>query len=110
MPSRAATETLRVAQEAIGNVRKHARARNLWVDLRSDGSHVELVVSDDGVGNARPREHHWGLQTMRERAEQVGACLEVTPRPGGGTVVTLRSATIPTPRGETAHGHHRATG
>lgn len=110
VPSRAATETLRVAQEAIGNVRKHARARNLWVDLRSDGSHVELVVSDDGVGNARPREHHWGLQTMRERAEQVGACLEVTPRPGGGTVVTLRSATIPTPRGETAHGHHRATG
>ncbi|MDZ5663814.1 sensor histidine kinase [Nocardioides sp. S-58] len=110
LPPRAATEVLRVAQEAIGNVRKHARARNLWVSLDSDGSALRLEVADDGVGNAGPREHHWGLQGMRERADSVGAALDVTPRPGGGTVVTLRSPATAPREGETAHGHHRATG
>ena len=70
-----------MAQEAIGNVRKHARADNLWVTLESDGTALSLEVEDDGVGNAGPREHHWGLQTMRERAEGVGAQLDITPRP-----------------------------
>ncbi len=110
LPPRTATEVLRVAQEAIGNVRKHARARNLWVTLDSDGSTLVLTVEDDGVGNAEPREHHWGLQTMRERAEGVGARLVVSPRSDGGTVVSLRSPTTATSEGENAHGHHRATG
>jgi signal transduction histidine kinase len=110
LPPRVATEVLRVAQEAIGNVRKHARACNLWVTLDSDGSVLYLEVADDGVGSAEPREHHWGLQGMRERADGVGAALEVAPRPGGGTVVTLRSPAYVSPEGEIAHGHHRATG
>ena len=109
LPARTAIEVLRVAQEAIGNVRKHARARNLWVSFNSDGTSLRLQVEDDGVGNARPREHHWGLQTMRERAAGMGARLEVTSRLDGGTVVSLRSPTTVTPEGETAHGHHRAT-
>lgn len=110
LPPRTATEVLRVAQEAIGNVRKHARAENLWVTFDSDGTTLRLEVADDGVGNAGPREHHWGLQTMRERAEGVGARLEVAPRSDGGTVVSLRSPSTVTREGETAHGHHRATG
>ena len=110
LPPRAATEVLRVAQEAIGNVRRHAQAHNLWVRLDSDGSVLHLEIGDDGVGNAVPREHHWGLQTMRERAAGVGGELAVTPRPGGGTVVTLRSPSTAPHEGETAHGHHRATG
>ena len=110
LPPRAATEVLRVAQEAIGNVRKHACAHNLWVALESDGSALHLEVSDDGIGNAAPRDHHWGLQTMRERAEGVGAELDVAPRPGGGTVVTLQSQRTAHREGDTAHGHHRAAG
>ena len=110
LPPRTATEVLRVAQEAIGNVRKHSRAENLWVTLDSDGSQLRLEVADDGVGNAGPREHHWGIQTMRERAANVGAQLAVTPRHDGGTVVSLRSPTAAPPEGDTAHGHHRATG
>lgn len=110
LPPRTATEVLRVAQEAIGNVRKHANAENLWVTFDSDGTHLRLEVVDDGVGNAGPREHHWGLQTMRERAERVGARLEVTPRHDGGTVVSLRSSSTVTREGETAHGHHRSAG
>jgi signal transduction histidine kinase len=107
---RHATEVLRVAQEAIGNVRKHARADNLWVSLDSDGAVLHLEVADDGVGNAGPRDRHWGLQGMRERAHGVGAALDVAPRPGGGTVVTLRSPATAPHEGENAHGHHRATG
>jgi signal transduction histidine kinase len=110
LPSRTATEVLRVAQEAIGNVRKHSRADNMWVVLDSDGSHLVLEVRDDGVGNAEPREHHWGLQTMRERARTVGADLDITTRPDGGTVVSLRSPTTAPHEGETVHGHQRATG
>ena len=110
LPPRTATEVLRVAQEAIGNVRKHARAENLWVTLDSDGSSLRLEVADDGIGNAGPRDHHWGLQTMRERAATVGAQLAVTPRHDGGTVVSLRSPTTAPPEGDNAHGHHRATG
>jgi signal transduction histidine kinase len=107
---RIATEVLRVAQEAIGNVRKHANAQNLWLTFESDGTTLRLEVEDDGVGNAGPREHHWGLQTMRERAEGVGARLEICPRRDGGTVVSLRSSVTTTREGGTAHGHHRSTG
>lgn len=88
---RTESELLRVAQEAIGNVRKHARADNLWVTLVSDGSSLLLEVEDDGVGNARPKERHWGLQSMHERAAGIDASLEVTSRDGGGTIVRLAS-------------------
>lgn len=91
LPPRTESELLRVAQEAIGNVRKHARADNLWVTLVSDGTTLLLEVEDDGVGNARPRDRHWGLQSMQERAAGIEASLEVTPREGGGTVVRLSS-------------------
>ncbi|MBC2933474.1 histidine kinase [Nocardioides sp. zg-1228] len=104
---RHATEVLRVAQEAIGNVRRHAGADNLWVAFDTDGAALRLDVADDGVGNAGPRERHWGLQGMRERAERVGATLDVVPRPGGGTLVTLRSRESAPHEGGSAHGHHR---
>ena len=110
LPPRSATEVLRVAQEAIGNVRKHSHAHNLWVTLESDGSVLNLLVEDDGVGNAAPREHHWGLQTMRERAAGVGAQLDVSPRPEGGTAVRLRSPRPADLDEGNIHGHHRATG
>jgi signal transduction histidine kinase len=88
---RTESELLRVAQEAIGNVRKHARADNLWVTLVSDGTSLLLEVEDDGIGNAQPKDRHWGLQSMHERAAGIEASLEVIPRDGGGTVVRLHS-------------------
>jgi signal transduction histidine kinase len=91
LPPRTESELLRVAQEAIGNVRKHAHADNLWVTLVSDGSTLLLEVEDDGVGNAMPKERHWGLESMQERAAGIDASLEITPRDGGGTVVRLQS-------------------
>jgi signal transduction histidine kinase len=91
LPPRTEVELLRVAQEAIGNVRKHARADNLWVTLVSDGTNLLLEVEDDGVGNAMPKKRHWGLQSMQERAAGIDASLEVAPRAGGGTIVRLHS-------------------
>ena len=111
LSSRTQTEILRVAQEAIGNVRRHSRAANLWVLWTTDMESQCLRVEDDGVGNAVPREQHYGLHTMRERAEHIGATLEVTDRPGGGTVVELSSRTHEQDRHkESTVAHHRHAG
>ncbi|GAA2150381.1 hypothetical protein GCM10009844_31250 [Nocardioides koreensis] len=91
LPRRTETELLRIAQEAIGNVHKHARAINVWVNLRTIGSDLQLVVEDDGVGGAIPRTGHYGMHTMRERAERIDADLEIGNRQDGGTIVTIRS-------------------
>lgn len=106
LPSRTEMELLRVAQEAIGNVRRHARADNLWVTLVSDGSNVRLEVEDDGVGNALPKERHWGLQTMRERAATIGANLHISSRSGGGTTVCLHTNSSTPSEGNRSHEHH----
>ncbi len=109
LPDRTKVELLRIAQEAVGNVRRHARAKNLWVTLLTDGSSIRLVIEDDGVGNATPRERHWGLQTMTERAERIGAELSVGPRGDGGTVVLLHTAISTTSERTESRDHHSAS-
>lgn len=108
LPSWTESELLRVAQEAIGNVRKHAQAMNLWVTLASDSSGITLRIEDDGIGNAAPRERHWGLQTMTERADRIGARLTVSPRADGGTVVLLCSTEVPSLERTETRDHHRS--
>ena len=90
----ARTVVLRVTQEALQNVRKHAAATNVSVNSRlADGSWT-LEVRDDGRGfdvegmTARSR-RNFGLQFMRERAELIGARLDLRSRTGDGTVVRL---------------------
>jgi two-component system sensor histidine kinase DegS len=88
------TVALRVAQEALQNVRKHAGAGSVAVATRVEGGEWVLEVRDDGRGfdigavAARGR-RNFGLQFMRERAELIGARLDVRSRPDGGTVVRL---------------------
>jgi signal transduction histidine kinase len=88
------TVVLRLVQEALQNVRKHAGATSAGVTSRVDGETWLLEVRDDGRGfdvgavAARGR-RNFGLQFMRERAELIGAGFEVRSRPGGGTVVVL---------------------
>jgi two-component system sensor histidine kinase DegS len=88
------TVALRLAQEALQNVRKHARASEATIETGQDGSTWLLEVRDDGRGfdigavAARGR-RNFGLQFMRERAELIGARFEVRSRPEGGTVVRL---------------------
>ena len=91
LPSRHQVEMLRIVQEAFGNVRKHSGAAHAWVHFSSNGDTFEVRIEDDGVGSAVPRERHWGLQSMQERAQQIDAVLTVSPRQPRGTCVLLRS-------------------
>jgi Signal transduction histidine kinase len=90
-------EFLRVAQEAIHNVKKHAGAKQLLVQLEYRPNEVALEVRDDGRGFSvdEKRESppgHYGLTGMRERAAAIGGTLEVSSEPGAGTTVRLRAA------------------
>jgi signal transduction histidine kinase len=82
----------RVLQEALTNVAKHARARQVRVGLRDDAESVSLWVEDDGVGfdtqaSMSPRDpsRGIGLLGMQERLEQLGGQLEIASRPRRGT-------------------------
>ncbi len=103
LPARVETEVVRIAQEAMANVAAHADAVNLWVRLRTDEHGLRLTVEDDGVGVAEPRPGHYGMHTMRERAEHIGAALQIGPRPDGGTLVSLRLGTAGPSHEESRH-------
>ncbi len=84
------TVLYRVAQEALTNIVKHARAAHVWVSLSEAGNAVTLEIRDDGVG-FRPEEAptlvqdgHLGLIAMRERVETVGGTWELHSAPGEG--------------------------
>jgi PAS domain S-box-containing protein len=82
----------RIAQEALNNVARHARAEHAWVEMESAGTSGSLLVRDDGRG-FEPREFgadHLGIRMMRERAAEVGADLELTSAKGRGASVVLR--------------------
>lgn len=88
------TVVLRIVQEALQNVRKHAGARRVSIRATRDVGEWTVEVQDDGRGfevgavAARGR-RNFGLQFMRERAELIGARFEVRSRPDGGTVVRI---------------------
>jgi signal transduction histidine kinase len=82
----------RVAQEAVTNVAKHAKAKTLTVNLESTGEKVTLTVHDDGVGfdvEKKDKANDYGLEGMQERAQLVGGELTVSSKPGEGTTVKL---------------------
>jgi len=90
-------EILHVAQEALSNVRKHARASAVELDLIRDADAVVLVIQDNGVGMENGRRDGaggHGLPNMRERARAAGGSLQVEPVETTGTRITLR---IPVP-------------
>ncbi len=89
LPLDTEAELLRVAQEAITNARKHARARNLWVTCRVDPPRAFMRIADDGQGLGQARADSFGMEIMRERAQRLGASLSVRARVGGGTVVEI---------------------
>ncbi len=88
LPGEVEGELLRIAQEGMTNILKHAKARHVDVKLVFGGDAVTLSIADDGVG-FDPRGHHdgFGLLGMRERAESIGARLVVSSRPAQGTRV-----------------------
>lgn len=96
-----ATAILRVLQEAMTNVARHAEATALAVSLDDTPEGLVLTIRDNGLGitatRSRARAHRsLGLLGMRERATAIGAVLEVADAPSGGTIVRL---TLPWQRG-----------
>src|ERR1700682_3646173 len=79
----------RIAQEALHNAGRHARATQVRIVLSQDDSQIRLEVADNGVGFDTESEHpgHFGLNTMRERATELGGSLEIESRPQAGTRV-----------------------
>jgi signal transduction histidine kinase len=94
LPPATEIQLVRIVQEALSNVRKHAAASHVEVVLGANGDGVELEVVDDGHGfdpllldpTGWPR---LGLQTMRERAQAIGGALDVASAPGGGTRIAV---------------------
>lgn len=86
----------RIAQEAITNVVRHARAELLIVELLHSATGVQLRIEDDGCGfspyqvPAQPGQHHMGLISMQERAEIIGGSFELMSAPMRGTSILVR--------------------
>jgi ligand-binding sensor domain-containing protein len=89
-------EVLRIAQEALQNVLRHARATETSVNLHYSDEALLLTIEDNGVGfrmdEAAQREGHFGMVGMRERAAAIDGTFEVRSEVGGGTKVSLRVA------------------
>ena len=83
----------RVAQEAMANVLKHARAKQVWISLHENDGRIGLQVRDDGDGfdpssiSTSPMNGHFGLLAMRERVEMAGGSWTVTTSGGAGTII-----------------------
>jgi signal transduction histidine kinase/ligand-binding sensor domain-containing protein len=94
-------EVFRIAQEAIANIVRHARATRVTLDLRYHPDDLTLTISDNGIGfqatdTTLAAKGHFGLQGMRERANQINGTLSVKSSPESGTTITL---SIPLPNG-----------
>ena len=95
LTSGAEHDLMRIAQEAITNVRRHAHAANVWVECLVDAPSFVLRVQDDGLGLGPSTDVSMGLRGIRERTARLGASVVVQDRPGGGTVVEVTSRPAP---------------
>ena len=96
----------RVAQEALTNIVKHARASAVTIALRPEPGLVTLSVADDGAGfdgQAGAMAGGMGMASMRERAEAVGARSRIESAPGRGTRVIVEVPHVAAPRPAAAH-------
>ena len=85
-------ELYHIAQEALNNVIKHARAEQVTVHLHFADHHCTLTIQDDGVGFDPATAHSsggFGLRGMAERAQQIGGAFELASAPGQGTTVHI---------------------
>lgn len=83
----------RIAQEAIENATKHAKAKKIKVELLNQDNHIRLMVEDDGVGfdaKSKQTTGHFGLIGMKERAELAGGSLEIESEKNKGTKIILK--------------------
>ena len=80
---------LRATQEAFANIRKHAHASVVSVELSPSDSGIRLTVTDNGIGLNNGQVEGFGLRGMRARVAQVGGAVSVSSAAGGGTALTV---------------------
>lgn len=93
LPPEVHAQLIRIVQEALSNVRKHARATQAWICCVEAHGDLTLEIRDDGRGFATDNildPSRYGLRGMRERAELLGADFQVISRPGEGTTIRVR--------------------
>jgi signal transduction histidine kinase len=95
LPAAVEVATYRIVEEALTNIARHADARRVTVTL-AIGADAELAVEDDGRGMPARYEPGVGVQSMRERTEELGGAFALGPGDGGGTRIVV---TIPLPEG-----------
>jgi signal transduction histidine kinase len=105
LPVATEVELLRIVQEAVTNVRRHAEATNLWLTVVVDPPRARITVTDDGRGLQPGRPDSMGITGMRERARRIGGTFRVENRTDGpGTVVevSLKGTSAGGPRAPSA--------
>jgi PAS domain S-box-containing protein len=91
LPAEVQVALYRMAQEALNNVAKHARATEATIHLHNEPDRVELRIRDNGQGfdPSRVPPGCMGLSILRERARTIGATLQVSSQPGDGTEIVI---------------------
>ena len=95
LPHAAEISLFRIAQEALANVSKYARAKRVDLAVEWDEDEVRMTVVDDGIGfdptkiSATERPPGWGLTGMAERAEALGGTCQIVSQPGQGTRIIV---------------------
>jgi two-component system nitrate/nitrite sensor histidine kinase NarX len=100
LPPEFQVQLIRIVQEALSNVRKHACASQAWVSYHQNGQDFIIEVRDNGCGFSLeeiPSVSRYGLQGMRERSELIGADFQVISKINEGTQVRIR---VPIPKGK----------
>ena len=96
LPPQVEVGLFRIAQEALNNVAKYARASEAEIELSDDGEFMRMTLTDDGAGfdpqTVFADTTHWGFAIMRERARALDATLEIQSAPDAGTKIILRMA------------------
>ena len=90
-------ELIRICQESLANIRRHAEAKNVKIAIREAGGYLKVAVRDDGRGfdaiafyQNNGKESKWhGLAVMQERAQSIGGKLRVLSQPGHGTEIEI---------------------
>ena len=81
----------RVAQETLHNIITHSEAKNVQVELASNGERVLLRIIDDGVGfDVSQQGTGMGLASMRERVRALGGSIDISSSPRAGTLIEVR--------------------
>ncbi len=100
LPVSSQVHLIRIIQESLNNIQKHANATRVWVTFESSNGSRVLKIVDNGSGFDTENyvktngKLHFGIQTMKERATSIGGKLKINSRPGLGTEVILEFPSI----------------